>query len=407
MQKKFLLFIGEGVTLAHIVRPLVLAKALDKDIYDIYFASDIRFKKMVENEGFRWIEMSSMTSDEFMKRLSSGEPLYTYDRLKSYVKTDLQLFSNIKPDLIIGDFRVSLDISAQLAKVPYVCLINAYWSPHSTLIMPVPELPLLKFIYPKLGKFIFKCFSPAFLSLHLQGFNKLRKEYGLPLITDIKKMYTAGTWTLYLDLPSLVPVYSLPTNHQYLGPICEMLSVPQPEWWGKWPSNKPVIYLSFGSSGDITLLEIFKDVLKDLDVSVILTTSGRIKAEGFPQNFFVTQYVSGLDVARIAQLFITNGGSGSIYQALYHGVPVLGLPSNMDQFFLMERIEDLGAGILIRPSQASKENLTKAIKNILSGNHYREVSEGLGAQIRQYDTKSHFRKFIANIFEGQHKPSTD
>jgi len=201
MPKKRILFVGEGVTLAHIVRPLVLAKSLNRDVYDIAFACDARFRKMTENEGFTWMEISSMPSEEFLKKLSSGEPLYTYDRLKAYVEEDLRLLEETKPDIVIGDFRVSLDISTQVKKIPYACLVNVYWSPYSTLILPLPELPMLKIIYPTLGRIIFKCLSSFFLFFHLQGFNKVRREYGLPAIKNIKRMYTAGTWTLYLDLP--------------------------------------------------------------------------------------------------------------------------------------------------------------------------------------------------------------
>jgi len=182
-----------------------------------------------------------------------------------------------------------------------------------------------------------------------------------------------------------------------------MLSLPQPDWWGKWPANKPVIYLSFGSSGDITLLDLFKNILKEMDVTVILTTSGRVAQENFPENFYVTQYVSGLEAARVAQLFITNGGSGAIYQALTHGVPVLGLPSNMDQFFLMERIEKLGAGILIRPSQATPELIVRAIENILIEKRYKDVAGGIGAHIRQFDTKARFKEFITNALKNRDK----
>lgn len=398
MQRKRILFIGEGVTLAHIVRPLALAKALPSDEYEVFFACDPRYRRMIENEGLVWEEISSMTSDEFLKRLAAGEPIYTYARLKDYVLEELKLLERIKPDLIVSDFRVSLGVSAESLKIPYICLINVYWSAYSALIFPVPELPIVKVLGPKLVKVIFDTFSVLFLFFHMKGFNKLRKEYGLPPVTSLKNMYTHGTWTLYLDLPSLVPIYSLPKNHQYLGPVCDMPHVPQPEWWGQWPTDKPIIYLSFGSSGDISLLELFKRTLSQMKVTVLVTTSGRFKKEDFPTNFYVADYLSGLEVAKIAQVFVTNGGSGAIYQALTYGVPILGFPSNMDQFFLMERIERLGAGILVRPSKANQKIIVESIEALLSQPHFKEVAGGLGEHIRKLDTKERFKKFIAEVF---------
>lgn len=405
--KKRILFIGEGVTLSHIVRPLVLAKSLNPDDYEILFACDGRYQSMVEKEGIQWLPIDSMSPDEFLKNLSYGKPLFNDSNLKTYVQADLAMFDKVKPDLVVGDFRVSLGISAPSKNIPYACLINIYWSPFSSLTMPLPELPLIRFTSVTLAKMFFKCFSAIPLQFHIVPFNQLRREYGLTEVKALKEMYTAGTWNLYLDLPSFVPMYSLPANHQYLGPVCDMPSLPKPDWWGTWPADKPVVYLSFGSSGDISLFEILKKTLSQMDISVLMTTAGRLKNVNFPPNFYVADYFSGLDAAAVADLFITNGGSGAIYQALSGGVPVLGFPSNMDQFFLTERLTKLKAGILIRPSQANEARIQKAISTLLNDTTYKDMAASFGEFIREYNTKARFQDFIYKMFKDQKPKSLD
>ena len=49
----------------------------------------------------------------------------------------------VRPGVVVGDFRLSLSISARLAGIPYVALINAHWSPWSTQRFPLPELPIV------------------------------------------------------------------------------------------------------------------------------------------------------------------------------------------------------------------------------------------------------------------------
>ena len=46
---------------------------------------------------------------------------------------DLELIRRIEPDVVVGDFRLSLAVSAPMAGVPYIALANAYWSPFAVL----------------------------------------------------------------------------------------------------------------------------------------------------------------------------------------------------------------------------------------------------------------------------------
>ncbi|WP_338032501.1 glycosyltransferase, partial [Dechloromonas denitrificans] len=53
-------------------------------------------------------------------------------------------------------------------------------------------------------------------------------------------------------------------------------------------------------------------------------------------------------------------------QALCSGVPVLGIPQNMDQFLNMEAIVAFGAGSMIRADRAQPFLLRQAIKSLIS-----------------------------------------
>ncbi len=399
MTKKRILFVGEGVTLSHVIRPLFLATHLRKENYDITFACDKRYRPMVENTGLTWYNLSSMSPEEFNKKLSSGDPVYSYGQLKEYIADEKELFATLKPDIIVGDFRISLGISSPIEQIPYVCLANAYWSPFAThKEFPLPELQIIKILGPKIAKPIFQTFFPMFSLLHCNGFNRLSHENKLPPIKSLREMYSQGTWTLYTDTPQLVPTQNLPSNHFYLGPICELPNMSQPAWWENLPKNKPIIYLSLGSSGEISILRLIKDVLKAMEVSVIFATSGRVNSNSLPNNFFATDYVSGLEVAKIAQLFITNGGSGSIYQGLSYGVPILGFPTNMDQFFVMEQIQSLEAGKLIRPSLATTTTISQSIHELLTQRSYQQSAQNLANEIKQFDPANRFKNFIDSIF---------
>lgn len=135
-----ILFIGEAVSLAHISRPLVLADSLDKNVYELTFACDPIYQKFVNQyTGIAYVPLKSIAPEAFMKSLYYGKTIYTQKTLHNYVKDDVALINSVNPDLIIGDFRVSLSISANICKKPFFALSNAHWSPYSENSYVAPE----------------------------------------------------------------------------------------------------------------------------------------------------------------------------------------------------------------------------------------------------------------------------
>ncbi len=394
-RKKRILFIGEGGSLAHIVRPLVLAKLLDPERFEISFACALWYKWLLDHSGFQYFPLPTMTRDDFRDHLSAGQPLYNRATLEEYVAAELDLFKKLSPDLIVGDFRISLGVSTQLTKIPYAAISNAFWSPNSTLKKIVPDLGFLKFTGRELGQLIFDLAYPiAATTTHSHGFNAVRKSYGLEPFKRLEEIYTFADWTLYTDIPSLAPTKVLGEGEQYMGPILDMPQIEQPTWWQQWPKDKPIVYVGLGSTGNITLMENIIEALSQMDVTVLLATAQRVNRKEWPSNFFVAPYISGLEASAQSQLILYNGGSGSVYQALSCGRPVLGFPTNMDQFLCMSLIETKMAGKKIIGTSANVNNIKANVAEILSNPGYSQGAQALAQEIKQYKVEENFPKFI-------------
>lgn len=65
------------------------------------------------------------------------------------------------------------------------------------------------------------------------------------------------------------------------------------------------------------------------------------------------------------KVFVTHGGTNGIYEALYHGVPVLGIPLIFDQYDNMVRLKSKGVAEVVEVTTLDVESLTSALKNIL------------------------------------------
>ncbi|XP_059188836.1 UDP-glucuronosyltransferase 2C1-like [Centropristis striata] len=65
------------------------------------------------------------------------------------------------------------------------------------------------------------------------------------------------------------------------------------------------------------------------------------------------------------KVFVTHGGTNGIYEAINHGVPILGIPLIFDQFDNMVRLKSRGVGEFVEVTTLDVESLTSALKNIL------------------------------------------
>lgn len=263
--------------MAHFVRPLALAESLDSERYEVYFYTPPRFLRYLQNKPFAVGELASMPGEQFLANIAKGVPLFPSGVLRQYVTQERELFARLRPDLVIGDMRLSLPVSARLEGVLHAVIVSAYWSPYARRRSIIPSLPITRLISPRLLDPFYRLTEPLAYAVHVRPINRVRKEYGLPALpADIRAMYTEADHVLYADVPEFVPTANPPKPHHYVG-ICRWTPpTPKPEWWDRMRADsKPKIFVALGSSGPLQVLPRLLRVLEKMHVSVLLSTSGR------------------------------------------------------------------------------------------------------------------------------------
>ncbi|HRX70972.1 MAG TPA: glycosyltransferase [Candidatus Competibacteraceae bacterium] len=397
MSPKRILFVGEAVTLAHVVRPVVLARALDPACCEITLACDDRYLKLFGELPFAWRPVETIPTVKFLDNLAKGRPVYDLDTLRGYVQADLALLDAVKPDIVIGDFRISLGVSARVAGVPYFTITNAYWGPYSQLPFPLPEHPMTQAFGVGLSQALFSLARPLVFALHTLPLNRVRREYGLPKLGyDLRAVYTDADQTLYADIPELIPTTPLPSHHHWLGPVLWSPTVEPPVWWDALPNDQPIIYVALGSSGENErALPVILRGLAELPVTVMAATAGQPLGSAPPQNAYVADFLPGVEAAARAQLVICNGGSLAAQQALAAGAPVLGVVSNMDQHLNMLCLEQAGVGVRLRVGRLTPEVVKTATRRLLEDAHCRQAASRFRQVIEKWDTGRVFGEQIA------------
>ncbi len=385
MTTKRVLFVAEAVTLAHVGRMFALAAMVDRSRFTPLLAWHPRYNQLLGTIADEFYPLESISSEVFVERLRTAKPVYDFHTMEEYATWELEVFREACPDAVVGDFRLSLATSARIAELPYINIINAHWSPYARPRFIVPESPPVRMFGPWLAQRVFDVARPLFFLAYARDFNRLAEKFGRPSFGyDLRQIYCEGDRTLYPDIPEVTPTYDLPSTHRYLGPVPWSPELPSPGFFDSLDPARPVVYVSMGTSGDAEVMPTILEVLEELDVQVIAATGGRVDPSRRSPDVHIVDFVSGDAACARADLMIFNGGVGGTQQALAAGIPVIGVPSNLDQYLNMYFVERAGFGRLVRGDRLSAGKLTDAVERLISDQGHRERAAELGERAASY-----------------------
>nr|XP_040050903.1 UDP-glucuronosyltransferase 2A1-like isoform X4 [Gasterosteus aculeatus aculeatus] len=70
--------------------------------------------------------------------------------------------------------------------------------------------------------------------------------------------------------------------------------------------------------------------------------------------------------------FITHGGANGIFEAIYHGVPMVGIPMFADQPDNMVHVEAKGAAVIVNLNFMKQDDLRDAVNTVINDKSYKE-----------------------------------
>lgn len=77
--------------------------------------------------------------------------------------------------------------------------------------------------------------------------------------------------------------------------------------------------------------------------------------------------------------FVAHGGTNGVYESIYHGVPILGIPLLFDQFENILRMEVRGAAKMMDATKLTRQNFLEALQEVLHNPSYRNNMKRLSA----------------------------
>jgi UDP:flavonoid glycosyltransferase YjiC (YdhE family) len=383
--------------MSHFVRPLALAESLPTSEYEVHLYAPSRFWRFLERSHYQIGELQTMAGEAFLANIAKGSPAFPKQTLHKYVANDRDIIHRIQPDLVVGDMRLSLAVSARCESVPCAVMMNAYWSPYAKRRSIIPALPITKVVPPRLLGPLYRAAEPLAFRYHVAQINAVRREFGVPeLPPDLRYAYTDGDYVLYPDVPEFVPVSGAPANHFYVG-ICDWTPpIEKPEWWQRMRNDpRRKVLVSLGSSGPIEALPTLLRALSKLDVAVILSTSGRATATAdVPYHADLLPF---RETSSHADVVVSHGGSGGLYPAIAAGTPVLAIPANADMQLSTAVLVESGAGLGVRVEEASERRLRRALERLLHDPVFKTAAARWAEIYARYDSGALFRAFLKQV----------
>lgn len=400
--KRRVLFFAEPATLAHVARPVMLASSLDPGEFDVGVATGTDFRALAEQAGLTVADLRCIGSRAYLDAVSAGRPVYPLGTLQAYVEDDLRLIAGFRPDVVVGDFRLSLAVSARLARVPFIAVSNAYWSPLVPAAYEVPVHAATRLLGPRVANAGFQLLRPAIMAQHSLPMHRLRRRHGMPSLgLDLRRVFTEGDMTLFADVPEIVPGATGPDGgrYRYIGPVVWSPELPLPAALASGDDTRPLVYVSLGSSGDAQALDFVVDAAVALGCRVAVTGPAGRWAARHGDAVVSEPMLPGRELAAKARLAVCNGGSPGSHQALQQGVPVLGIPANLDQLLNMHHLSGTGAALSLRADDLSPSRVQAALSRLLHEPGFRQAAGRVQAAFARADAARLFAAAVKDLLE--------
>ncbi|XP_037532744.1 UDP-glucuronosyltransferase 2B31 [Nematolebias whitei] len=302
-----------------------------------------------------------------------------------------------KFDLMLTDPALSLGvILGNYLKLPMV--LNVRWinigeghttvAPSPVSFVPVPGSELhdqMDFIdrTKNLLHYVYNVYAEYFIIN--PSYSKLFERH-FPPGTDLLSLeLSADIWLFRTDFVFEFPRPTMP-NVVYIGGFQCKEANPLPaelEAFMQSSGEHGVVVMSLGSLVSLLPPEVTEAIaaaFAQLPQKVIWKFDGE-KPPSLGNNTLLVNWLPQKDLLGHpkTRAFVAHGGTNGMYEAIYHGVPVLGMPLMFDQFDNMLRLKVRGAARMVEVRSLTKENFLEALNDILENPSYHKNIQHLSS----------------------------
>jgi UDP:flavonoid glycosyltransferase YjiC (YdhE family) len=183
---------------------------------------------------------------------------------------------------------------------------------------------------------------------------------------------------------------------------------PLPPWAHELDGSRRVVLVTQGTVANHNFELLIAPTLAALadvpDVLVVATTGGRpIEAipGAVPSNARVASFLPFEWLLPCVDVLVTNGGYGSVNQAISLGIPLVVAGMTEDKADVAVRVAWSGVGINLATNEPTREALRAAVRTVLDRPAYRLRASQMADEFARIDTRSEVLSIISHVVVSQ------
>jgi MGT family glycosyltransferase len=197
----------------------------------------------------------------------------------------------------------------------------------------------------------------------------------------------------YLHIMPTTPAFEYPRRNlapqvHFVGPLLPASPAdPEPPAWWSELDGRRVVHVTQGTyATDVGgLIRPTIDALAGDDVLVIATTRDAGALGKVPPNVRVAPFVPHDLLLPKVDAMVTNAGYNGVLTALAHGVPLVCAGQTEDKAEVSARVAWSGAGIDLRTSTPTRDEVGSAVERVLGEPAFRRNARRIGADFARHD----------------------
>ena len=353
--------------------------------------------------GYDWLRTA-------LERLFIDNIALQYQGLKT-------LQRSFEPDIIIGDDMffglLPMLLGAQATRPPVIMCGTSFlhWKRDdgapSFLGLPPATTPETRAEYEAIGRDYHAAVDqPAGLRL-----NKVLKELGAVPTELTLFESTVGLPDAYLQLsvPGFEFLREIPRSVHFVGtPPIIPGQVPLPPWADELDGSRKVVLVTQGTVANHNFNLLVAPALASLadepDVLVVATAGGRpVEAipGPVPGNARLASFLPFEWLLPKVDVLVTNGGYGSVNQAMSFGIPLVTAGRTEDKADVNARVAWSGVGIDLATNEPTREALREAVRTVLDHPRYRQRAAQMADEFAAIDTRAAIMSVINELVAGR------
>jgi MGT family glycosyltransferase len=240
-----------------------------------------------------------------------------------------------------------------------------------------------------------------------RGLNRSFKDLGVgPLSTPpFDSGVELADAYMQLTVPSFEFPRDLPPSVHFVGtPPMIPNQAPLPLWAHELDGSRKVVLVTQGTVANHNFGLLIGPTLAALanepDLLVVATAGGRpIDAipGPIPGNARLAQYLPFEWILPKVNVFVTNGGYGSVNQAMSFGIPLVTAGLTEDKADVNARVAWSGAGIDLATNEPTPQALREAVRTVLDKPNYRSRASLMADEFNGIDTRSEVLRIVSQV----------